>query len=252
MVFRPIAAGTLLLATCLAAGRVARAADPHPAADTRTEQAREHYLQGDAYYKLDKYANALQEYEQAYLAKQDPSFLYNIAQCHRLMGQKAEAVKFYRRYLKDAPTAPNRAVAEKHIKDLEASGGADAPAPAPAVSPVSPPAATSPPPVAPAAAVAVTPPPPATMPAPVAASQAVTPLAPGGTALALNAPPPPASDAPSGGTIGALNPPSTEKSRPIYTKWWFWTGIGVVLVGGLLIALAGKHDPSCPTGRICE
>src|SRR5262245_19851412 len=74
-------------------------------ADPRTEKAREHYLQGDAYYKLDKYADALREYEQAYIAKPDPSFLYNIAQCHRLMGNRADAAKFYRRYLKDAPTA---------------------------------------------------------------------------------------------------------------------------------------------------
>src|SRR3954471_22411164 len=98
------------------------AADPaHAASDARTEKAREHYLQADAFYKLDRYASALQEYEQAYLAKPDPSFLYNIAQCHRLMGEKAEALKFYGRYLKDAPNAANRNVAEKHIKDLEAA-----------------------------------------------------------------------------------------------------------------------------------
>ena len=89
------------------------------AADPRLDSARAHSQEGDAYYKLEKYANAITEYEQAYLAKPDPSFLYNIAQCHRLMGQGPEAIKFYRRFLKDAPTAPNRAVAEKHIRDLE-------------------------------------------------------------------------------------------------------------------------------------
>src|SRR4051794_13924463 len=105
----------MAVALLLAMGRGAAAAD------ARTEKAREHYVQGDAYYKLDKYGDALREYEQAYIAKQDPSFLYNIAQCHRLMGDKAEAIKFYRRYLKDAPAAPNRAIAEKHIKELEAT-----------------------------------------------------------------------------------------------------------------------------------
>ena len=76
---------TVLVMAVLLAGGVARA-------QSRTEKAREHYLQGDAYYKLDKYASALQEYEQAYVAKSDPSFLYNIAQCRRLMGDKADAI----------------------------------------------------------------------------------------------------------------------------------------------------------------
>jgi len=216
MVPRPIVAGALMLAAFLVAVPLARAAEPHPAADPRTEKAREHYLQGDAYYKLDKYASALQEYEQAYVAKSDPSFLYNIAQCHRLMGDKAEALKFYRRYLKDAPTAPNREVAEKHIKDLEAALAAPGGAPPP---PTPAPASTTNPPT-----------------------------------LALNAPPPAPTDAPSGGSIDTSRPPSQDESRPIYTKWWFWTGIGVLVAGGVLtaIALSSGHDPACPTGRICQ
>lgn len=79
---RPIWAGVVLLTTLLIEPGAARAADP------RAEKAREHFQQGDAYFKLDKYTNALQEFEQAYLAKQDASFLYNIAQCHRLMGNR--------------------------------------------------------------------------------------------------------------------------------------------------------------------
>src|SRR3954465_12144647 len=95
------------------------------AGDSNAEKARAHFQQGDTYFKLEKYGNALQEFEQAYLAKQDPSFLYNIAQCHRLMGARVEAIRFYKRYLNDAPTAANRPVAEKHIRDLEAALGAE-------------------------------------------------------------------------------------------------------------------------------
>jgi tetratricopeptide (TPR) repeat protein len=237
MLRRPIAAGALMLAALLAAGPAARAADPHPPIDARTEKAREHYQQGDAYYKLDKYASALQEYEQAYLAKSDPSFLYNIAQCHRLMGAKAEALKFYRRYLKDAPNAANRAVTEKHIKDLEAAlASPEASPPSPTPSPGSSPAPVSP----------LVSPPPAAMPTPTPSGAAAPPT------LALNAPPPGSRDAPSGGSIDASRPPSHDERRPIYTKWWFWTGIGVLLTGGLLIALSAGHDPSCPTGRVCQ
>ena len=114
----------MLVALLLMTGQPSRAADP------RLDSARAHSQEGDAYYKLEKYANAITEYEQAYLAKPDPSFLYNIAQCHRLMGQGPEAIKFYRRFLKDAPTAPNRAVAEKHIRDLEDASSGTPPSPA--------------------------------------------------------------------------------------------------------------------------
>src|SRR6185369_13201085 len=95
-------AAVTLLVVLIAAAGVARAADAN------SEKARAHFQQGDTYFKLDKYPNALQEFEQAYLAKQDPSFLYNIAQCHRLMGNRVEAIRFYKRYLSDAPGAANR------------------------------------------------------------------------------------------------------------------------------------------------
>src|SRR5262249_49648648 len=154
----------------LAGSGVARAGDPN------AEKARAHFQQGDTYFKLDKYPAALQEFEQAYLAKQDPSFLYNIAQCHRLMGNRVEAIRFYKRYLSDAPGAPNRVVAEKHMRDLESAKSAEDltgahPAPPPPV-PVSP----GPPP--PGAGEAPPPGAPPTPPAPA-------------TTLALNAPPPP-------------------------------------------------------------
>jgi len=208
------------LSVVLIAGGVARG-------DANSEKARAHFQQGDTYFKLDRYANALQEFEQAYLAKQDPSFLYNIAQCHRLMGNRVEAIRFYKRYLNDAPSAPNRPVAEKHIRDLESALGAEEltgarPAPPPVVAP----------PVAPPAGNAV-PPPRETAPPPVA----------------LTAPPPaPRSDA------VLTNPPapSPADEHPFYTKWWFWTGVGGVVVGGLLIALLANRDPSCPSGRTCQ
>jgi tetratricopeptide (TPR) repeat protein len=233
-----IRVGLVLLAVCLLAGPALAASDP------RTEKAREHYLQGDAFYKLDRYANALGEYEQAYLAKPDPSFLYNIAQCHRLMGDKAEAVKFYRRYLKDAPAAPNREVAEKHIKDLEAAlaapgaAAASPAAPQPAGSGAAMPVVAGGAPIRPVATGAPMPPPGS--------------AAPPATTLALAAPPP--SNAPSGGTLAAAPQGSRQDDQqPIYAKWWFWTGVGVVVVGGLLLALsANKSDPSCPAGRTCQ
>jgi tetratricopeptide (TPR) repeat protein len=209
-------AALVLTVVLLASAGVARAADP------TAEKARGHFQQGDTYFKLEKYPNALQEFEQAYLAKQDPSFLYNIAQCHRLMGNRAEAIRFYKRYLNDAPAAANRPVAEKHIRDLESALGAEELTGA----------HVAPGPGAPGAAPSATP----------APAQAPPPVA-------LDARPPPPSDA-----MLTSPPPTLSNSddRPIYTKWWFWTAVGGVVVTGLLVALWLNRDPSCPDARTCQ
>ena len=221
----------VLVALLLMSGRPSRAADP------RLDSARAHSQEGDSYYKLEKYANAITEYEQAYLAKPDPSFLYNIAQCHRLMGQGAEAIKFYRRFLKDAPTAPNRAVAEKHIRDLEDASASSSPPAAPPVT------STRPPPVTPAPVSVIPPsgPPPAPLPSSsTSTSPAFNPLVPTST---------PVSTTP---TVENGTTSTQSESRPIYSKWWFWAGVGAaVVVGGIILIAAAKHDPSCPGGYNC-
>jgi tetratricopeptide (TPR) repeat protein len=232
-------ASVVLLAVLLAAVWPARA-------DPRTETAREHSQQGDAYYKLEKYANAIAEYEQAYLAKPDPSFLYNIAQCHRLMGHGGEALKFYRRFLKDAPTAPNRPVAEKHIKDLEDEAAHQ---PATAVEPPAAAPAAAAPGLVPATPIA---PPPASL-SPASSPPSSEPPSPSQTALALSPPPPtssPAVEAPPINENANAIPPT--QAHPFYTRWWFWTAVGVVVLGGVLVAAAAKHDPSCPEGYQCN
>jgi len=211
-------AALVLVVVLLCGVGAARAADP------TAEKARAHFQQGDTYFKLERYTNALQEFEQAYLAKQDPSFLYNIAQCHRLMGSRAEAIRFYKRYLNDAPAAANRPVAEKHIRDLESALGAEELTGA----------HVAPGPGAPGAQ-------PSGMPAP-RPEQAPPPLA-------LDARPPPPSDA------VLTSPPQTltqSDDRPIYYKWWFWTAVGGVVVTGLVVALLLNRDPSCPDTRTCQ
>jgi tetratricopeptide (TPR) repeat protein len=220
---KPIGAGVVLVAILLASGQ------PAHAGDQRLDSAREHSQQGDAYYKLEKYANAITEYEQAYLAKADPSFLYNIAQCHRLNGNGAEAIKFYRRYLKDAPNAPNRAVAEKHIRDLQETTGDGMQPPSPPVAPIpSPPPATTPAPVTPLPSSSTTPPPALSAPSPTSTPVSTTPVVENGA------------------------PTDQSESKPIYSRWWFWAGIGAVVVGGIILIAVAKRDPSCPGDFTCH
>jgi tetratricopeptide (TPR) repeat protein len=84
-----------------------------------TAEAKAHASRGTNLYNLGRFSEALAEYEAAYLAIQDPPFLFNIAQCHRKMGKNKEALDSYRTYLRVAPEAPNRAEVQKRISELE-------------------------------------------------------------------------------------------------------------------------------------
>ncbi len=81
--------------------------------------ARAHFKQGRMHYQLGEYREALDEFKAAYLLKQDASFLYNIAQCHRQLGELSDAAKMYASYLREAPEAPNRAEVERQIRELK-------------------------------------------------------------------------------------------------------------------------------------
>ena len=203
----PVAALITLASLAAAATPPARkpAHPATPADQAAAVQAREYFERGEAFFKLEKYKEALAQYEQGYLAKADASFLYNSAQCHRLMGDKPAALRFYKRFLNEATHVPNRPVVEQHIKDLESSL-ADEAIPAP--------------------------PPPE--PLPTAPQPAPTP-----PSLVAQPTPPPA-ESPARG------------EQPIYKKWWFWTIIGAVAVGGGVGAyLATRSSSSCEAGRVC-
>src|SRR5262245_1500189 len=58
--------------------------------------AKEHYLRGTSFYDLGKYREAIAEFEAAYQLKNDPAFLYNLAQSYRLAGDPEQALHFYR------------------------------------------------------------------------------------------------------------------------------------------------------------
>ncbi|MES1207184.1 MAG: hypothetical protein ABUS79_14705, partial [Pseudomonadota bacterium] len=182
---------------------------------------------------LEKYPSAIGEYEPAYLSKPDASFLFNIAQCHRLMGHAAEAIKFYRRFLNDAaPGAPSRAIAEKHIRDLEESSRATT---------TEPPAAAAPAPVTPLPPAA--PPPQAPPPTGVGATSPVG-------LEATNPTSPPAATTPAVETSTA---PTSDEAKPFYYKWWFWTAVGAVVATGIVIGVvASRHDPACPEMTTCR
>jgi tetratricopeptide (TPR) repeat protein len=115
---------------------------------SRVREARAHYEQAVSYYNLDEFAPALAEFREAYRLKPDPSFLFNIAQCHRKLGENDQALDYYRKYLRNLPDAPNRADVERIVAELRAK------VPNATPTEVAPPSASpAPPPPAPAPAL---------------------------------------------------------------------------------------------------
>src|SRR3954462_5332647 len=81
--------------------------------------AKEHYTRGTSFYDLGRYDEAIKEFEAAYQLKNDPAFLYNLAQSYRQAGNHEQAVHFYKTYLRYVPKPANRADIEEKIKTEE-------------------------------------------------------------------------------------------------------------------------------------
>lgn len=167
----------------------------------RADDAKAHYQKATAHFAVGEYHDAAIEYEEAFKLKQDPAILFNAAQSFRLAGENQKALLLYNNIVKLYPGTQYAKDSKERIQKLAESG-------------TSPPAAPPPPEPAP-----VAPPP-------------VTPLAP---APAVTAAIPPAT-APT--AIVSSPPPSPAEEHPIYTRWWFWTGVGVVVVGAVVAGIA--------------
>mgnify|MGYP002399369518 CR=1 FL=1 len=195
----------MVLACCLLALGATAAAEPAAAEPTAAEKAKakKEYQAAQKQYDLGNFKDALAGFSEAYRLDPRPPFLFNIGQCHRMLGEHERAVFFFDRFLSFYPPgkAPNDKVVRELLAEEEAKVKA-AQAPPPEA-----PRAEPPPPVAP--------PPPTLEPAPF----------PSGAAAA---PPPP--------------PPLVPKDEPVTTveteggitgKWWFWTAVGVVAAGAI-------------------
>jgi tetratricopeptide (TPR) repeat protein len=188
--------------------------------DPKKEQAKQLFDAGKRFYEMQNWRAAIDQFRQAAAILPSPILDYNIAICQEKLGKLRLAVKYYQRYLQGMPRAADRGEVEAKIAALEAQIEAMPPEPAPAPPPVPAPAP------APGVAPAPAPPPP-----PAAADANDEPVAPVGPA-------------PAGGWYDygpnkwdygkAANVPPPERPRsatPVYTQWWFWLAIGLIVVG---------------------
>ena len=86
---------------------------------TQKDEVKLHYQRATRAYDLQKYQEAIEEYQKAYEISGDPPMLYNIGQAYRLADQPSEAVRYYRRFLQRMPNARNREDVERKIADQE-------------------------------------------------------------------------------------------------------------------------------------
>jgi tetratricopeptide (TPR) repeat protein len=92
----------------------------HAARSDEALDAKHAFVSGMKHFDLGEYKQALADFKDGYRAKEDPVFLYNIAQCYRLMNENRDALRYYRLYLNRAPDASNRPETERRIASLEA------------------------------------------------------------------------------------------------------------------------------------
>lgn len=88
-------------------------------AESAQERARALNRAGMAKFDLGEYDKAIDAFHEAYDVFADPKILFNLAQAHRKKKRYEQALELYRSYLRNLPDAPNRAIVEELMAELE-------------------------------------------------------------------------------------------------------------------------------------
>jgi tetratricopeptide (TPR) repeat protein len=73
---------------------------------------------GNELYAAGKFADAYGQFEEAFILSQDAALVYEMGECQRNLGNAADALGFYRDYLRRAPDGVKAADAASHVRDL--------------------------------------------------------------------------------------------------------------------------------------
>jgi tetratricopeptide (TPR) repeat protein len=83
------------------------------------QKSKELYRKGMAAFVLERWDQAIAEFEAGFQEEPEAAFLYNIAQAHNKAGRPALAVQFYRKYLELSSDSADRAEVEREIAEQE-------------------------------------------------------------------------------------------------------------------------------------
>jgi hypothetical protein len=90
------------------------------------------YRRGQEAFAAGRYEEAIDAFSAGYKLDPRPEFLLNLAQCHRALGRREQAIQYLERFLEEAPAAHKlRPAAERTLAELKRS----APPPEPEVEP---------------------------------------------------------------------------------------------------------------------
>jgi len=201
-------------------------------ADKKSDAAaKKFYEDGTKYYSLGDFTRAIENYKKAFELKPDAVFLYNIAQAYRLSNDFNQALFFYKSFLRNMPTAPNKAEVEKRIAEMEeALEKQRRTANAAPTGPVAPDNAPT-------------------------DDTGDTGDATDTTDTSGVPDPADAADASAAGQENGTPPSSGNVDtggsgkKPIYKKWWFWAGIGAVAVGTVaIVVVSSSGGGGAPSG----
>lgn len=89
-------------------------------AKKEVREAKALFRKAEKQYRLGRFEAALKSYQAAYELLEHPAFLFNLAQCHRQLGNFERAVFFYEAYIRDSPTGDQD---ENALRLLEVARG---------------------------------------------------------------------------------------------------------------------------------
>lgn len=99
---------------------LAAQAQPKKKVETDEQKARVLFADGQKAYDVGEFERALSLYSEAYKLKTLPGFLFNIAQCHRQLGNFERASFFFGRFIDNSkPAAANVELARELMTDME-------------------------------------------------------------------------------------------------------------------------------------
>ena len=228
-----VALPLLLAFLTMGAAGTARAADPAP--DDKTAQARVLAQEATTHYAVGEFTQSAEKYQSAYKLKPDPALLYNAAQAYRMAGNNDKALLLYKNYVMFYPNEKNVPNVQQQITKLQEAIAAQHKAQTQPPTTTEPPSTGAVTPPAASAVAAAPPPPPAAAEPPAAAPAAPAPAVPAAAPAAAPA-----------ASLVAAPAPAASSEAPIYKKWWLWTAVGVVALGGIITVIALSSGSSQP------